>query len=223
MARGRPGPRVGSSTPTTSRPVRSPATTTVAPWGPTAVAWNSTRSSRPRLPIDSGVPAVGRLARSSRAPHRAGQLAGGAVGRRGPLLLDLREPVAQDAAHLVVGEDRLGERLGEQRGRGAEVALRHVDVDEQATVGDPCAEHHAVALHQFGELLGPVGGGALVEQPGRHRADPLLARWLVGQGSGHHDAQGQHVLAGQVVRQHPHAVVEQVLDAAPGRSRAAAA
>ena len=156
-------------------------------------------------------------------PQGAGQLAGGAVGGGGPLLLDLGQPVAQDAAHLVVGEHRVGQCLGDERRRRGEVALRHVDVDEQATVGDTGAEHHAVALHQLGELLGPVGRGALVEQPGGHRADALLAGRLGRQRRGHDDAQREHVLAGQVVREHAHPVAEHVLDRhgeGPGLRRA---
>ena len=145
-------------------------------------------------------------------PQGAGQLAGRAMGRRGPLLLDLGQPVAQDAAHLVLGERRVGQRLGDQRRRGAEVALGHVDVDEQATVGDTGAEHHPVALHQLGELLGAVGEGALVEQPRGHGADALLAVGLGRQRGGDDDAQRQHVLAGQVVGQHAHPVAEHVLD-----------
>ena len=45
----------------------------------------------------------------------------------------------------------------------------------------------------------------LVEEPGGHRADPLLALGLVGQRGGHDDAQRQHVLAGQVLAGIPEA------------------
>ena len=146
-----------------------------------------------------------------RVPQGARELLAGPVRGGGPLLLDLGEPVAQDAAHLVLGEGRCGQGLGEQPGGGGEVALGDVDVDEQAAVGDPGTEHHAVALHELGELVGPQRRRALVEQACRHGGDALLAGGFGGHRQGDDDPQRQHVLAGQVVEQHPHPVAEHVL------------
>ena len=128
--------------------------------------------------------------------------------RGGPLLLDLGEPVAQHPGHLGLREGRRGEHLGQHRcGRG-EMAGGHVDVDEQAPVGHAGPEHHPVSLHQLRELLGPVLGGALVEEPRRHRPDALLALGLVGQRGRDDHPQGQDVLTGEVVDEHADAVVQ---------------
>ncbi len=159
----------------------------------------------------SDVPPVGTLARDDGVPEGAGELLRRAVGGGGPLLLDLGEPVAAEPAHLGLGEGRLAEGLGEQVCGRREVPLRDVDVDQETAVGHPGTEHHAVPLHQLGELLRRVAGRALVEQSGGHRRDALLAGRLGGERGRHDDAQRQDVLAGEVVHEHPHAVAEQVL------------
>ena len=171
----------------------------------------------------SVVPAVGRLARSSacqrvRASSRAARCAEEA--RSCSISASRLRRMRRTSSSGKTGSASASVTSAAARG---EVALRHVDVDEQAAVGDARAEHHAVALHQLGELLGPVGGGALVEQPRGHRADALLAGRLGRQGGGHDDAQREHVLAGQVVGEHPHAVAEHGARSARGRSTAAAA
>ena len=170
-------PRVPSSTPTTSTPVRSPATTTVAPCGPTAVAWNSTRSSRVSAPMVSVRAAGGAAGPVVGVPQGAGELLGRAVGRRRPApARSRRAGCAGCGAPRPRGRPGSAEGLGDQapprcaRWRwGTSTSTSRPPSETPAPSTMPC---RSISSANSSE---PWASGALVEQPGGHGADALLA------------------------------------------------
>ena len=160
---------------------------------------------------DSGVPAVGSAARSPGAQSvRASSLTARWADEARSCSISARR-LRRMRRTSASGNTGSASAWVTRSAAVCEVALRDVDVDEQAAVGDPGTERHAVALHQLGELLGLVARGALVEQPGRHRGDALETGRLGRERERDDDPHRQDVLAGDVVGQDAHAVAEHVL------------
>ena len=172
-------PSARSASAATSRPERSPATTTVMPLRADVAARGSPRCpARVDAPRPSrAVPAAGPRGAVGVVEERRDELAGGALRRQGPLLLDLGEPGLDGggrprpagtparrgpgAAGRAPLRDGAWARRGRRPGR-----LAH----------DRRPERDPLALQQLCELLGRVLGGALVEQPRHDRRDALDAR-----------------------------------------------
>ena len=141
-----------------------------------------------------------------RIPERRDELPGRPVRCRRPLLFDLGQPRSAQPAHLVLGEDRFSQRLGEQVQGGAQVPQRYVDIDEQRRVVDAGGEGDAVALQERRILLGRVAGGPLVEELTHQRRDPLDLPRLGRQGQRDDETDRDDVLAGYVVGDDPQPV-----------------